>query len=85
MTIYHQIQKWNSWSIQEVQNIYWEGKWKSNKGFENRGGKNYTSKEFELFWISEGMRHEVISSYTPKKNGIAKKRTGPYLTWSKVC
>ncbi|KAK2440388.1 putative mitochondrial protein [Trifolium repens] len=38
------------------------------------GGGEYTSKNFELFCVNNGVEHEVTAPYTPQHNGLAERR-----------
>jgi transposase InsO family protein len=44
----------------------------------DRGGE-YTSKEFEVFCVNEGIVHEVTAPYTPQHNGLAERRNRAIL------
>ena len=37
-------------------------------------GKEYPSKEFNLFCKEEGIEHQLIAPYTPQQNGVSEKR-----------
>jgi transposase InsO family protein len=43
------------------------------------GGGEYTSKNFELFCVNNGVEHEVIAPYTPQHNGLAERRNRTIL------
>ncbi|KAK2443673.1 putative mitochondrial protein [Trifolium repens] len=43
------------------------------------GGGEYTSKDFESFCVSLGIKHEVTAPYTPQHNGLAERRNRTIL------
>jgi transposase InsO family protein len=47
------------------------------------GGGEYTSKEFEAFYINQGIVHEVTTPYTPQHNGLAERRNMTLIDMAK--
>jgi hypothetical protein len=65
----------------EVAGIFWQFK----KNVENKSscriqairsdnGKEYTSSEFNLYCEEAGIEHQFTALYTPKQNGVSKRR-----------
>lgn len=52
---------------------------KSIKVLRTRGNREYTSNDFDSFYISEGIIHEVTSPYTSHYNGLAERKNGTIL------
>ncbi|XP_019459894.1 PREDICTED: uncharacterized protein LOC109359651 [Lupinus angustifolius] len=38
------------------------------------GGDEFTSREFENFYLDQGIVHEIIAPYTPQHNGVVERR-----------
>jgi len=47
---------------------------KSIKIIRTDGGGEYTSNDFEHFYIQHGIIHEITSPYAPQHNGLAERR-----------
>ncbi|GAU28641.1 hypothetical protein TSUD_159220 [Trifolium subterraneum] len=52
---------------------------KSIKILRTDGGGEYTSKDFENFYISQGIVHEITAPYTPQHNGMAERKNRTLL------
>ena len=63
-------------------------------------GGEYTSKEFEGFCRQEGIRRQLVVSYTPEQNGVAERKNRsivgaaramlhdqslPFFLWAEAC
>jgi transposase InsO family protein len=47
------------------------------------GGGEYTSKDFEAFYVNHGIVHEVTTPYTPQHNGLAERRNRTLLNMAR--
>jgi len=56
---------------------------KSIKIVRTDGGGEYTSKEFEAFYTSQVVVHEVTALYTPQHNGLAERRIKTLLNMTR--
>lgn len=56
---------------------------KSIKILRTNGGGEYNSKEFETFYINQGIMHEVTTPYTPQHNGLDEIRNKTLLNMAR--